>query len=494
MRISSRLAGVALTAALLLDASSRARSDEPSPKPVVVAKAVDAGPIREAVKGFVAEVQALSGVAGVHVVDVQSGAVLAAADEHRPLYPASNAKIVTAALALRTLGAGFRFHTGIYGQLSSDGVDDLVLRGDGDPSLRTRDVAALAVELKALGVRRVRAMFVDQSLFDDRYVPPEFDLQPNEWAWFRAPVAPVSINGNTVLFTVRPLKDGEHALVDVDPPGFVELGGRVMTSKKRSPEKVLVSLVPNGQKLSARLGGSVPEAGRLAHVVRRVDDPRLLAGYALKAALQRVGIEVPAEVKLGGASQKKLLVSHRSQPLGALLHALGKDSDNFAAEMIFKAAGAAAKGRPATAEAASEAAEKMLRDMGAFEAGIVMKNGSGLFEVDRITAWSTTMLLRSASLDPTLGPELLAQLSIGGVDGTLRHRFSGWAKEHAIRAKTGTLDAVSALSGYVLPPAGRSPIVFAIYVNKVSGKVGEVKKPMDKLIDAIASELWKGAR
>ena len=88
----------------------------------------------------------------------------------------------------------------------------------------------------------------------------------------------------------------------------------------------------------------------------------------------------------------------------------------------------------------------------------------------------------------------LAQLAIGGVDGTLRGRFRAWSKERAIRAKTGTLASVTSLSGYILPPAGRSPIAFAVLASDVPGKIAPARKAIDAFVEALADELWKGAR
>jgi D-alanyl-D-alanine carboxypeptidase/D-alanyl-D-alanine-endopeptidase (penicillin-binding protein 4) len=268
----------------------------------------------------------------------------------------------------------------------------------------------------------------------------------------------------------------------------------VMTSKKDDPEKVLLSLEPRGAKLAARLGGSLPEGSRLLRVAKRVDDPRLLAGYALRALLKQSGVDVTGDVHLGGERQKTLLVPHRSRSLGEMVAALGKESDNFYAEMIFKAVGAASKGRPASADAAADAVAAELRRLGALEPGVAVKNGSGLFDAGRMTPASTTALLRAMHRDPNCAHEYVAHLSIGGADGTLRHRFRGWSRERAIRAKTGTLDAVASLSGYVLSPSGRSPVAFSIFVNGISGKVGAARPSIDKVVEAIAEELWKGAR
>lgn len=489
----ARASVAALVVVGLLGPASVGRADEAA-RAGEASKALDPAAIGEAIARLDTEVKRWGGTAGVLVIDAESGAKVAGLNEHQAFNPASNGKLPTAAAALRQLGPQHRFVTGLYGTIVGDAVDHLVLRGDGDPSLLTRDLWAMAVELRSLGVRRVRALVVDQSFFDDRFVPPAFEQQPNEWAGFRAPVAPVSLNGNTVLLQVRPTKEGSDASVEVDPPGFVELSGSVNTSRKEDPEKVRLSVEAKGTKLVARLGGNVPEEGRAIKIVKRVDDPRLFAGYALRALLKQAGVEVPAEVKLGGEKAKELLVTHRSEPLSTLIAALGKESDNFYAEMLFKAVGAHAQGRPATADAGAEAVTAYLKEAGAFEAGVVIRNGSGLFDADRLTPWSTTALLRSSYRDPRVGPEMLAQLSIGGVDGTTRARFKGFARERAIRAKTGTLDAVAALSGYVLGPPGRAPLCFSVLVNGISGKVGPARPLMDEVVMAAANALWKGAR
>jgi D-alanyl-D-alanine carboxypeptidase/D-alanyl-D-alanine-endopeptidase (penicillin-binding protein 4) len=481
--IRRRVAAAALVCVATLARPGGAQTAQPR---------VDAAPIQEAITQLAGDVLRWGGTVGVHVVDLRSGETIAALGEHRAFNPASNAKLVTAAAALRVLGGQHRFVTGLYGRIDADTVAELVLRGDGDPSLRTQDLWALAAELHGSGVRRVRAILVDQSFFDDQYVPPAFEQQPGEWAPFRAPVAAVSLNENVVTFTVRAGKAGSDAAIEVDPPGFVELRGSVGTTGKDDPEKAQISVEPKGARLLARLGGSVPEGARVVRVARRVDDPRLLAGYALRAVLKQVGVEVKGEVRVGGAGHKGLLAAHRSASLGEMLAALGKDSDNFYAEMLFKAIGAKAGGRPASADGGAEAVKKTLEGLGAFEAGVVVKNGSGLFDADRTTPAATTTLLRAMARDAFAGPEYVSQLSIGGNDGTLRHRFREWGDSRAIRAKTGTLDAVAALSGYVLPPAGRDGVAFSVLVNGISGKVNAARGSMDRVVDAVAREVWKG--
>jgi serine-type D-Ala-D-Ala carboxypeptidase/endopeptidase (penicillin-binding protein 4) len=460
----------------------------------VAASKLNASSMRKPLEKLVADVRHLGGRIGVLAIDVASGATVAAFDERGLYNPASNAKLFTAAAALRLLGPGYRYVTGLYGTPSDTTIAELVLRGSGDPSLATRDLWEMARDLRNAGVHKVDAITVDQTYFDDLYVPPAFEQQPDEWATFRAPVAAVSLNANAVLFTVRATTLGHAASVTVEPPGLISLIGSVSTAKQGTPEKIGLKLEPQGARLVARLSGHVPEGGRVVGIARRVDDPRLLAAYALREILQDIGVQVTGEVRLGGERQKQLLVAHRSAPLGQLLSALGKDSDNFCAETIFKTLAAEMRGRPGTATAAAGLVFDTLDDLGIRQQGLVVKNGSGLFDANRASPWSIAELLRAAFVDPTLGSDFVAQLAIAGVDGTLRSRLRAWSKERAIRAKTGTLVSVAALSGYVLPPPGKSAIAFSILANDIHGNVDAARRAIDAFIGALASDLWKDAR
>ena len=126
-------------------------------------------------------------------MDVSTGALVAASDERRLVNPASNTKVLTAAAVLDRMGPDYRFTTGLFGHLKDGVVGALVLRGNGDPSLETDELFELANALRQQGVRRVDGILVDQSHFDDAFVPPAFSQQPGEWAPFRAPISAVSL-------------------------------------------------------------------------------------------------------------------------------------------------------------------------------------------------------------------------------------------------------------------------------------------------------------
>jgi len=448
--------------------------------------------LKEAVAAFTRQIAQYGGHLGVAILDVGSGELLAAQNDHRPLNPASTAKLFTAATALSVLHGSYRFETGLYGETNGATATKLVLRGHGDPSLETEDLWDMVQDLKRLGVKRVEGdILVDQRFFDDNFVPPAFEQQPNEWAYFRAPVSALALNSNTVRMMVRPTAAESPAQVAFDPPGFVDIDGAVKTAPEGTPQSVRLELSPSGSRLTAHVGGVIAEKDHPIGFTRRCDDPRLLGGYALKSLLQSAGIAVEGTVQLGGEAAKSLLVLHRSRPLAQLLAELGKDSDNFYAEMILKTLGAEQKGRPGKSGDGADVVVKYLREIGALEEGMIIKNGSGLFDANRVTANATVKLLRAAYRDPAISSEFVAQLAVGGVDGTLHKRFRELKDKRILRAKTGTLEATSALSGYVLGPPGKSPVAFAIVVNDIAGKVAGTRTAVDKLIDAIVKHAWR---
>jgi D-alanyl-D-alanine carboxypeptidase/D-alanyl-D-alanine-endopeptidase (penicillin-binding protein 4) len=427
----------------------------------------------------------------IAVLDVDSGRMLAAEGEHTALNPASNAKLYTAAVALAMLHGDHRFETTLAGTLKgSTVVGAIALRGFGDPSLGTSDLWSLVEELKAEGVTKITGdILVDQRFFDEQTTPPAFEQQPNEWAAFRAPVSAVAVNENTITLTVRPTSVGSAALSSFEPPGFVDVEGEVKTADSGA-DTVGLALAPSGRRMSAKLSGSVSADARLVRYARRVEDPTLLAGYVLRALLDDAQIKVQGEVKAGSLKRATVLARHQSPPLAELLFALGKQSDNFYAEMIFKSLGGEAKAHPAKSADGATLVTQWLDRVGANDAGVVVKNGSGLFDSNRATAASIVALLRAAYRDPAIMPEFVAQLSIGGVDGTLKNRFHTEKTRRAVRAKTGTLDDAAALSGYVLGPPGRGPVAFSILINHIQGKVAAGRAAADTLAELIARRLW----
>jgi len=425
----------------------------------------------------------------VAVVDARDGSLIFGHQPDLALNPASNMKLVTAAAALATLGTNFRMHTGLYGHVEGDAVTGgLVLRGFGDPSLRQADLVELARDLADHGVRTVDRVIVDGTYFDGQYLPPAFDQQPGEVAAFRATTAAVSVDANAYTLRVLPgASAGAPARVRLDGAGYFDLDNQLTTSGDGS-SSVLADQRAAGERLHLGLRGTVPLGITGASYRRRIESPLPWVGHVMVDALSAAGIRVAGGVSVATSSPTgALLADHASAPLSQLILPMGKQSDNFTAEMVFRVLGAERR-RPGSAATSVDVVESFLANAGIAEGRVTVVNGSGLFQGNQIAAGDLAHLLAWVYQNPAIREEYVASLAIGGVDGTLENRLRDLPAPRIVRAKTGTLDNAIALSGYVLARAPGDAIAFSVLVN--GGGHGAARGLCDDVARAIAEDLW----
>jgi serine-type D-Ala-D-Ala carboxypeptidase/endopeptidase (penicillin-binding protein 4) len=427
---------------------------------------------------------------GAVVADAWSGERLYTLNPETPRNPASNMKLVTAATALVELGAERKLRTTIAGSLGPDGrVPQLVLRGEGDPSLSFEDLLALAGKLADMGVRTVDEIVVDGSYFDDQILPPAYDQQPKEIAAFRAAVAAVSVDRNAYELRVTPGAAPEApALVRLRCPDHFALEAAVSTSTGGAPA-VVAEQRQRGDQLSLRLTGHMPITLRTVGYERRIESPLPYAGHCMKAALRTRSIGGPLAVKVGAvADAPPTLLTHESPALSVLLQRVGKNSDNFYAEMLLKVIGAESTHRPGSSALGVARAKLLLTNAGAVSDQATIVNGSGLFKGGELSPSALGKLLTYVYHDPALRHEYIAQLAVAGKDGTLGSRLTDLKKARVVRAKTGTLDDVVALSGYVLGP--EKTLAFSFLFNGVSGKQWLARDTADAMVRALVGFVY----
>jgi D-alanyl-D-alanine carboxypeptidase/D-alanyl-D-alanine-endopeptidase (penicillin-binding protein 4) len=202
------------------------------------------------------------------------------------------------------------------------------------------------------------------------------------------------------------------------------------------------------------------------------------------------GIPCDGSIGLGGQNEHAELVLHHSRPLREILPELGKNSDNFYAETLLKALAAAAVGTPGTSARGAELATNFLEEIGAWDAGTRVTNGSGLFDTNRLSPRTLARLLTHVRRDAVLAPDFVNQLAVGGVDGTLKRRFARFATRRAVLAKTGTLNDTVALSGYVVGPGQRRTIAFSLIASNLRGRLIPARQQIDRIVERFADELW----
>jgi serine-type D-Ala-D-Ala carboxypeptidase/endopeptidase (penicillin-binding protein 4) len=414
---------------------------------------------------------------GIEVVKVSDGDVLFAHNAGQLFNPASNTKMLTTAAAMAYLGGDYRYYTALYGpEPDEDGVihGDVVLRGSGDPSLATSDLADLARALAARGVVRIDGdLYADARFHDPR-------ARGNEGVGEGALI----LNRNTYTVRVRPGEVGHAALVSVEPhAAFFGVENQATTVHgKRS--RLRIDAYRRDDRLVVTVRGRIADTRGDFIDPRRLPDGALFAASVLRTALSDFGVEITGDVHTGPAAGGALLAEHRSAPLADVCRISNKPSNNFVADSIYKTLGGELYGLPGTLAKGTRAVLDYLGELGIKQGAVRIVNGSGLTHENRISPSDLATMLRAIYFDVALAPEFLASLAVGGIDGTIRNRFVGTDAVGLVRAKTGTLSGVSALSGYVGDKD--DVIVFTIFVEGFRHRrLNEIRHAQVRMVDAM---------
>jgi len=446
--------------------------------------------LKQAIDEIVARTPLHAARASMVVASLDSGQVLYARDPDALLNPASNVKLFTSAAALASLGPEYRFETEVLadGLPSGGAVRSLFVRGKGDPTFVTERLWALAGEIEHRGVKAVKGdIFVDDGYFDGEREGPGYDQEKGDRSYL-APVGALSFNFNVIAIHVAAGgRVGDKGRVEVEPASeYVEVENRTRTVKAGSRRRVTPASVrlPNGRQrviVNARLAlGS-----RDLVFYRKIDDPPAYFGWTLKRLLELRGVKVSGKLRRGTVPPTaRTRTVANSESLGEIVRKLEKTSNNFVAEQLLKTLGAEKKGAPGTWPKGVEAVEDFLAEAGIPRGAYVMKNGSGLNDTNRFSARQTVTLLREMWRRFPVMADFLAALPVAGRDGTTRWRMEG--TEGRLRAKTGTLENVTSLSGYV-ETAGHDRLVFSILVNDFPGRPHATVRAVDAVGNALAA-------
>ncbi|MDZ7370009.1 MAG: D-alanyl-D-alanine carboxypeptidase/D-alanyl-D-alanine-endopeptidase [candidate division KSB1 bacterium] len=411
-------------------------------------------------------------------------------NELKAFLPASTMKLFTTAAALQILGHDFRFQTRIFMRgRTGAGVftGDIILKGDGDPTLTWHEGMSdsasfnrFAAMLKRRGVKEIRGRLIgDDSVFDDQILGWGWGWE-NELQAYSAPIGGLTINRNCVGVIVTPgNRAGELCTVRLSPGirnGSIEnrcttvdddKAAGLYVERQRGSDRILVS---------GSLRASYPAEQRTLPV----GNPTLYALQVLRRALESKGIQVNSELvdldDLPGYTYPLYapVFVHVSEPLKDIVRDINKNSNNLAAEALFKAVGFAVFGI-GSAESGASAIEKWAKQNNIPMEGNSIVDGSGLSRKSAVTPISFIKLLHVMQSDSAF----YASLPIAGQDGTLAHRMRDTLCRGRIRAKTGTLEGVMALSGYAEAVSGDT-LIFCITVNQAPAARGSVYDIMNR--------------
>jgi D-alanyl-D-alanine carboxypeptidase/D-alanyl-D-alanine-endopeptidase (penicillin-binding protein 4) len=377
-----------------------------------------------------------------------------------PVNPASIAKLATTYAALDLLGPTFAWTTPVYfeGPVRLGVLDgNLVIKGQGDPKLVIERLWLLLRRVRAMGVHTITGDIVlDRTAFT---LPPHdasaFDGQPLRP--YNASPDALLVNFKAVTLTLTP--DGTQARVRAEPAlAGVQWPASVPLSSADACGDWITGLAADFRNPAhVRFAGSFPRACGEQVWQIAFPDPTGYSGRAVAAMWSEVGGHLRGQVRDGAVpAGLKPAFEFSSPPLAEVIRDINKFSNNVMAQQVFLTLSLQQRGT-GSFEASREVLRNWWRERFGGEPPVT-ENGSGLSRNESITARQLAQLLQAAWLSPLM-PDLVASLPALGLDGTLRRQRQNIGLAHL---KTGSLNEVSGVAGYVHGPQGRRYVVVAI--------------------------------
>jgi D-alanyl-D-alanine carboxypeptidase/D-alanyl-D-alanine-endopeptidase (penicillin-binding protein 4) len=406
---------------------------------------------------------------GIYVQEVTSARPLLSVNPDKPMNPASVMKLVTTYAALELLGPSFIWKTGIYetGARRGDVLEgDLVFKGSGDPKLTQEELWMALKAVRARGIREIRGNLVlDRSAFDATgYDAAKFDGDPLR-AYNAGPDA-LLLNFKTYQLTFAPDEASATVNVTVEP----RTAGLPLRANMRLTQGNCVDLrnVPPKTRIDTT-GITVEGNYALSCGVRSmwVHPYELNAaqygGSILRQLWADAGGVLAGDVRVGTLpAGAKLVYEIESESLAETIRDINKHSNNVMARQLFLSISGELLRLPGSQERSYRAIKSWLaaKRIGGDE--LVMENGSGLSRIERISAQSLGRMLVAAFRSPVM-PEFMSSMPLVAYDGTMRRRLTTRDVAGQAHIKTGTLNEVRAIGGYVLAASGkRYAVVFLV--------------------------------
>ncbi len=425
--------------------------------------AAPSGEVPSAVSAALHEARIPSSAVAIVVAPLGDGSLRLASNEAVPMNPASTMKLLTTYAALNMLGPTFEWRTGVYttsrphaGRLEGD----LILRGSGDPSLVIERFWMLVHRLRGMGLRQLHGgLVLDKSAFEAG-TESTASLDGNGLRPYNVSPDALLVNFKTLTLEFVPEPGGSVAHIIATPT----LAG------VKVPASVPLVNGPCGdwhERLRAdfsdpwapRFAGHYSvECGEQSWHVSVLDHTQFV-GAAFRALWEASGGSWTGHVREGRTPAGAIeLLAQESPPLSEIVRDINKFSNNVMARQVFLTLGAPEPGQTASATRSVHAITAWLSRTGLAMPELVLENGCGLSRHERISADSLARLLAQAYAGPRM-PEFVASLPVAGLDGTMKNRTAASGSAYV---KTGFLEGVRALAGYVLSGSGHRYVVVAI--------------------------------
>jgi len=416
----------------------------------------------------------------VYVQDVNEHTPLLTINAQIPRSPASVMKLITTLVALNQLGPAFRFNTDVHADMepSRGRIEgNLYLRGTGDPFLVTESFWRLLKDLRDAGIQHIAGdLVIDSSYFD---VPSlyrgDFDGRPTR-AYNVGPDATL-VNFFATRFKFFPDPETKAVRVVADPAlsnlAFDNQIRLVNGSCSRSRRKVQMGVKRSGDTANVVFTGKLSSQCSRYELLRAVMEPVPYIWGMFKVMWSEMGGSIDGVGRSGLQPSDSVLIQRSfSRPLGELIRYMNKYSNNVMTRNLLLTLGARTYGPPGTVDKGrrSIADWLLLNDITAPE--LHVGNGSGLSREARVSAMTLARML-IASWRSSFMPEFISSLPLSSMDGTLRRRFRQTALEGRIHMKTGLLNDVRSIAGYLESASDRRLVLVSLHNDKgVQNRIG----------------------
>ena len=438
---------------------------------------------------------------GVYVKDLDTGVIVLSHAATKGFMTASNMKLITAAVALMTLGPDYRYRTSLIATSRiSDGslAGDLVLLGSGDPSFGHRrdgqDPAAVLDRMVRAMIERTGLRHIAGRIIGDDNCQPD-ELMGEGWSWgyqsdsYAAQISGLCFAENIAVLDISPATVSQRPTITAVPDtAFITLTNQAITTDSQATTTAWARRQRATNLIT--VGGRIAVNARGIQRSVSIENPTEFAACALRESLIRngVGVDGPAVDRddlpdqLERYGDESLVAEHDSPPLHSLLVTLNKYSQNLYAEQLGRTAARHALGQASMTSAAAQA-KRVLAELGVDPAGMRIADASGLTRLNLVHPRQLVELL--TAMWQSKHRELwMSTLPIAGIDGTLQHRFHDTPAAGKVRAKTGYISGVIALSGYI-PRKTRAPLAFSILVNNFTCATITAKAAVDRFVIAL---------
>jgi len=429
---------------------------------------------------------------GVYVHEIGASKPMVAVNADSAMNPASVMKLLTTYAGLELLGPAYTWPTMLYANGTiTDGVlhGDLAIKGYGDPKLDLENFWLLLHRLRQTGLHEIKGnLILDPTHYDiPNDDPGEFDGQPYRTYNILPEALLVNYRTSTIHFFPQPEKDSVRVVVDPLPESLQVLNQLKLTQGACGDWRNLLTIDVRADKedknnFTVVLNGSFSrQCGKQSYMLS-LQNSAMYTRDLFKRLWAQQGSLFHGDVVVGQAPHGlTLLKIYQSPPLADVIRGINKFSNNIAARQLYLTLGtgdAAIKNSPATLAKSDVAIRQWLAAKQLNFSELVVENGSGLSRKEQISARHMGQLLLAAFNSPVM-PEFISSLPIAAVDGTLKNRFTDTPIKGLAHMKTGALNNVRALAGYLLDKAGRRVIV-VFFVNH--DQAGQSRVTMDTLV------------